>query len=78
MEFYKRADYAVKEFTTLGVKNGGLSDRGIIYIRNGKPDEIKRGFNDSSLAVEIWIYSRLNKEFVFVDKTGLGNFTLGK
>jgi GWxTD domain-containing protein len=78
LEFYRRADQAIEKFTTLAVKNGALSDRGKTYIRYGEPDEIKRDYNNDNMAIEIWYYDRTNKAFLFTDKTGLGNFTLGQ
>jgi GWxTD domain-containing protein len=77
-EYYHRADYAIEKFTTVANKNGAKSDRGITYIRYGEPDEIKRDYNDSNMAIEIWNYKRINKQFIFTDKTGLGNFELDK
>ncbi len=77
-EYYQRVDYALKKFGSVVNKNGAKSDRGMIYIRYGQPDEIKRDYNNSNMAIEIWTYKRLNKEFLFTDKTGLGNYTLGQ
>ena len=77
-EFYKRADYALTHFSSLNNKNGVKTDRGKVYIQYGKPDEVKREYSESNYVVEIWVYHRLKKEFVFADKTGLGNYTLEK
>lgn len=75
-EYYKRADYSIDNFSTVGYPNGAKSDRGKIYIKYGKPDEIKREYSNSSIVVEIWKYLTLKKEFTFTDKSGLGNYTL--
>ncbi|NMB81690.1 MAG: GWxTD domain-containing protein [Ignavibacteria bacterium] len=77
-EFYQRADYAMKNFSNLANQIGAKTDRGKIYIQYGKPDEIKREYSSSNNIVEIWYYKDLQKEFVFTDRTGLGNYTLGK
>ena len=77
-EFYQRVDYALRHFGSVANKNGAKTDRGTTYIRYGQPDEIKRDYNNSNMAIEIWTYKRLNKEFLFTDKTGLGNYTLGE
>lgn len=77
-EFYQRADYAMKNFSNLSNQIGAKTDRGKIYIRYGKPDEIKREYSSSNNIVEIWYYNDLQKEFIFTDRTGLGNYTLGK
>ncbi len=75
-EYYRRIDYAAKEFRGLGKDNGVKTDRGLIYIRFGKPDELKRSSNTQGQVVETWIYKNPERKFVFVDKRGIGNFTL--
>lgn len=75
-EFYKRADYAIKNFAAIGKKNGVKTDRGKIYLIYGAPDEIKRRYTEMNNIEEIWHYNKLNKVFVFSDKSGLGNFVL--
>lgn len=77
-EFYRRADYALENFKTLDNINGAKSDRGKIYIRYGKPDEIKRDYSNPNATVEIWEYIRIDKEFLFTDLNGLGNYILGQ
>ncbi len=76
-EFFLRADYAVLNFSTLNNRNGAKSDRGIIYIKYGNPDEIDRDYSGKKV-IEIWTYKYLNKQFVFRDDSGLGNFQLEK
>jgi GWxTD domain-containing protein len=75
-EYYRRIDYAAKEFRGLGKDNGIKTDRGMIYIRFGKPDEVERSSNTQGQVVETWIYKNPERKFVFVDKRGIGNFTL--
>jgi len=75
-EFYKRADYAALNFSTLANPNGTKTDRGRIYIRYGMPDETKRDYSSNNSVIEIWYYKELKKESIFTDKTGLGNYTL--
>jgi len=77
-EFYRRADFAIENFKTLDNNNGAKSDRGKVYIRYGKPDEIKRDYSNPNAIVEIWKYAQINKEFLFTDRSGLGNYTLGQ
>lgn len=76
LEFYKRVDYSVTTYGTVDNANGAKSDRGKIYIKFGKPDEVRREYSNSGLSMEIWSYNKLKKEFVFTDKTGLGNYSL--
>ena len=61
-EFYRRTDYAFENFKTIDNNNGAKSDRGKIYIRYGKPDEIKRDYLNPNATIEIWKYIQINKE----------------
>ncbi|MGK9477218.1 GWxTD domain-containing protein [Melioribacter sp. OK-6-Me] len=76
-EFYRRADYAENNFSTMTEKKGALSDRGIVYIKFGKPDRIERDYSDS-IVKEYWYYENIDKQFIFVDEKGLGNYRLEK
>ncbi|MBI1936907.1 MAG: GWxTD domain-containing protein [Ignavibacteriales bacterium] len=75
-EFYERADYAQKNFSSINIPNGAKSDRGRIYIMYGQPDDVRRDYSMDKKVLEIWNYSDLKKEFVFADDTGLGNYKL--
>ncbi len=75
-EYYRRIDYAAREFRGLGRDNGIKTDRGKIYIRFGKPELVERSSNSQGQVVETWIYTKPERKFVFVDKRGVGNFTL--
>ncbi len=75
-EYYDRIDYSMQNFSPISRKNGANTDRGKIYIKYGKPNEIKRTSNTYGQVTEIWIYKKVNKEFVFVDKYGIGDFSL--
>lgn len=75
-EFYLRVDYADKNFNSVTIKNGADSDRGKVYVRFGKPDEITRSYSQNNRVTEIWYYFNIKKEFVFTDESGLGNFSL--
>jgi len=75
-EFYSRVDYAIKEYKSITNNNGAKSDRGAVYIRFGKPDEIDRTSTSQGEVIEIWTYSNPQRKFTFVDKIGTGNFTL--
>jgi len=74
--FYQRVDKAAKEFSTIDERNGALSDRGMIFIKYGQADSIQRSFTKDNFALEYWIYEKLSKKFIFVDKSGLGKFEL--
>jgi len=75
-EFYTRADYALLNFRTLGKANGLRTDRAVVYIKYGKPSSIERKYSEQNEILEIWRYQHLNREFIFIDRTGSGNFKL--
>ncbi|MGD8307425.1 MAG: GWxTD domain-containing protein [Ignavibacteria bacterium] len=75
-EFYSRIDYAAMEFRGINKKNGLSTDRGRIYVKNGKPDNIERSSDEDGYIVEIWTYNGTKRKFQFVDKQGTGNFIL--
>ncbi len=88
VEYFERIEYSEKHFSH-GDK-GWRSDRGRIYVQFGQPDEIQRRpyelyappidpmesivvFYDS---YEIWSYYKTNRQYVFGDRTGLGEYVL--
>ena len=75
-EYYQRIDYSIQHFTPISRKSGANTDRGKIYIKFGKPNETKRTSNSYGQVTEIWFYKKVNKEFVFIDKYGIGDFSL--
>lgn len=75
-EYYRRIDFAIKEFRGLGKTDGTKSDRGMIYIRFGKPETVERSSNNQGQVVETWYYKNPERKFIFVDQKGTGNFTL--
>jgi len=75
-EYYSRVDYSIKEFKGIGKGNGAKTDRGIVYIKFGKPENIDRLSNPQGQVMEIWSYLNPERKFTFVDKKGTGNFTL--
>lgn len=77
-EFYSRVDYADKYFSVFNKKKGSTTDRGIVYIKYGEPDEIIRNFAEIDATNERWIYNNLKLHFDFFDNTGTGNFILKK
>ena len=74
-EYYRRVAYANEKFSHY-VK-GWQSDRGMVLIILGSPDNIDRHpFEYDSKPYEVWEYYELNKSFVFVDETGFGDYRL--
>lgn len=79
-EFYeehlKRFRHADRAFRT-GMSDGWRTDRGRIYIIYGPPDEIDSlGMEIDQDPTEIWYYTDTGRTFIFVDRTGFGDYTL--
>lgn len=72
-EYYRRIDYAYKNFTT-DKTIGYESDQGEIYIKFGPPKNVERKFPTNGPTTEIWTYP--NRQFVFRATTGFGDFQL--
>lgn len=77
-EYYNRVDYALKHFYTISRKREFLTDMSKIYIKYGKPVEIKRTYNQYGKSIETWIYNNPANIFDFIDPDGTGNFMLVK
>jgi GWxTD domain-containing protein len=75
-EYYQRVNIANQNFSTLSL-DGWETDMGRIYIKFGEPDDIERHpFELDSPPYEIWRYYDLRKIFLFVDRTGFGDYYL--
>lgn len=78
-EFYRRADFASREFQSISQPDGVLTDRGKIYIVYGSPTTIVKSFSNDGRAIETWKYEgSVNLQFVFFDVNKNGNFILQK
>ena len=75
-EYYSRVWYANENFNAWAP--GWETDMGMIYILFGPPDEIQRSNPIASNLnmLQVWHYYRLNKQFIFRDKNGFGDFRL--
>ncbi len=74
-EYYRRVAFSMEAFTV--VQPGWRTDRGMIYILFGPPDEIQRGpFELDRKPYQVWEYYHIGKQFVFRDQTGFGDFRL--
>jgi GWxTD domain-containing protein len=61
------------------MKEGWRTDRGRVYVLYAKPDEIERfPSSESNKPYEIWHYYQIESgvQFVFVDLSGVGEYTL--
>lgn len=74
-EYYKRIDYANKNFKAYS--DGWLTDKGQVFVIYGQPSSISSSNStyESRITYEKWVYSN-NREFIFEDKSGLGDFRL--
>jgi GWxTD domain-containing protein len=75
-EYYSRIDYAMRKFKSITNNNGAKTDRGMVYIKFGNADKIERTSTSQGQVIEVWTYSKSQRTFSFIDKTGTGNFTL--
>ncbi len=56
---------------------GWRTDRGMVFITLGAPNNIDRHpFEYESKPYEIWYYYELNRSFTFIDETGFGDYRL--
>jgi GWxTD domain-containing protein len=74
-EYYRRIEYSDQNFG--GFREGWKTDRGMIYTLLGPPSEVERHpFDSDAKPYEIWTYYTINRYFLFVDHTGLGDYRL--
>lgn len=74
-EYYQRVEHANKNFTHY--LEGWRTDMGMVFIRFGSPENIERHpFDQNAKPYEVWYYYQLNRQFVFVDETGFGDYRL--
>ena len=74
-EYYRRIEYANQHFSHY-VK-GWKTDRGMVFILLGAPNNVDRHpFDVDSKPYEIWQYYQMNKQFIFVDENGFGDYRL--
>ena len=74
-EYYGRVDYANKHFTHF--LDGWKSDMGMVYIIFGTPSNVERHpFDSDAKPYEVWTYYELNRQFVFIDQSGFGDYRL--
>ncbi|HLB00932.1 MAG TPA: GWxTD domain-containing protein [Bacteroidota bacterium] len=74
-EYYARVDYANKHFGHY--TEGWKTDMGMVYIIFGAPGNVERHpFEIDTKPYEVWTYYEQNRQFVFVDATGFGDYRL--
>jgi GWxTD domain-containing protein len=74
-EYYFRISYANNAFSN--ISEGWKTDRGHVSILFGEPDQIEQNTQSAdNKSYEIWYYRRIGRRFVFIDRTGRGDFEL--
>lgn len=73
-EYYSRIDYANRNFRSY--VEGWRTDKGMVFIIFGKPSNIERQtpYGDNRV-FERWTYQN-NRQFIFVDYNGFGDYKL--
>ncbi len=75
-EYYRRIRYANQYYSTVN-REGWQSDRGMIYIRYGAPDDIdNHPFELGRKPYQVWYYFTQRRTFVFEDTRGDGDMQL--
>lgn len=75
IEYYKRINTANERYSHY--IDGWKTDMGMVYIIFGEPSNIERyPFTENTKPYEIWDFYSLNKQFVFVDESGFGDYKL--
>ena len=75
-EYYNRVKIATDKFST-SYHEGWKTDMGMVFIIYGNPSSIERHpFDENSRPYEVWEYYDINKQYIFVDYTGFGDYRL--
>ncbi|MBS1519030.1 MAG: GWxTD domain-containing protein [Bacteroidetes bacterium] len=75
VEYYKRINIANERYTHY--IDGWKTDMGMVFIIFGEPNNIERHpFTEGTKPYEIWDFYNENRQFVFIDETGFGDYKL--
>ncbi|MFZ4590780.1 MAG: GWxTD domain-containing protein [Ignavibacteria bacterium] len=75
VEYYNRIKIANERYSHY--VEGWKTDMGMVFIVNGTPSVIDRHpFDNDAKPYEIWTYYDLNRQYIFVDYTGFGDYRL--
>ena len=78
-EFLRTVAYVNAAFRESGsaAMAGWRTDRGRVYLRNGRPDDLLRRPSASPRPYEVWKYMRGRmRYYIFYDRSGLSNYEL--
>lgn len=75
-EYYNRIKISTDKFST-SYQEGWKTDMGMVFVIYGNPSSVERHpFDENSKPYEVWEYFDINKQFIFVDYTGFGDYRL--
>jgi len=75
-EYFWRIYFANKHFSTYN-REGWNTDRGMIFIIFGPPDEAyDKPFAMGGDQYQVWVYYYINREILFIDEHNTGNYRL--
>ncbi|MFC1477434.1 GWxTD domain-containing protein [candidate division KSB1 bacterium] len=75
-EYFRRVQFTDKYFRAVN-KDGWKTDRGMIYILFGPPNDVIRyNFELDTKPIQYWTYYDYNVIFQFYDRNGFGDFEL--
>lgn len=75
IEYYRRIKVANERYSHY--IDGWKTDMGMVYIIFGEPSNVERyPFTENTKPYEIWEFYNENRQFVFVDDTGFGDYKL--
>jgi GWxTD domain-containing protein len=75
IEYYNRIKVANERYSHY--VEGWKTDMGMVFIIYGNPSVIDRHpFDSDSKPYEVWTYYEINRQYVFVDYTGFGDYRL--
>jgi GWxTD domain-containing protein len=75
LEYYKRINTANERYSHY--IDGWKTDMGMVYIIYGEPSNIERyPFTENTKPYEIWDFYSVNRQFIFVDDSGFGDYKL--
>lgn len=74
--YYYRINAANRNYG-VSITEGWKTDRGYVLVRFGEPDHVRRKPHSFDYEpYEIWTFDRIGRQFIFVDKTGFGDYEL--
>ncbi len=75
IEYYRRIKIANERYSHY--IDGWKTDMGMVYIIFGEPSNVERyPFTENTKPYEVWEFYNENRQFVFVDDTGFGDYKL--